>query len=244
MKTFKIRINKYLAQQGVASRRAADQLITQGKVLVNGHPAKLGEKIDPDTDKIEVNGLSVQSEVQLEYIALNKPKGFVSTTSDEFNRRKVTDLVPSKNRLFPVGRLDEDSHGLILLTNDGALAQRLTHPKFHLPKTYHLVIQGMVSDYQLDKLQHGIWLKEGKTLPTKVKILASKDNRTTLEMILFEGRNRQIRRMCGKLNLQLLDLARIAIGQVKLGSLKLGESRALTTEEVESLKSFKEGLAS
>lgn len=235
METSKVRINKYLASRGVASRRAVDILLSDGRVLVNGQVAKLGEKINPDQDALIVDGNSIAAEISLEYVALNKPRGVVSTSSDEFNRVKVIDLVPSKNRLFPVGRLDEDSHGLILLTNDGALAQKLTHPKFHIPKTYQLLIQGPVSQSQLDRLQNGVWLKEGKTLPTQVKVLSSKDNRTLLELTLREGRNRQIRRMCGKLNLQLLDLKRLAIGPVKLDNLKSGAFRPLTKSEIKSL---------
>lgn len=234
-----VRLNKYLSSQGIASRRKVDELILQRKVEVNSEIVKdLGVKIDPEKDKVCVNGKVVQQEASsFVYLALNKPKGVISTASDEHGRKSVVDLVNLPLRLYPIGRLDGQSTGLILLTNDGVLANKLTHPKFHIPKTYLVVIEGYVPDQVLNQFREGVNLKDGKTLPAQVKIINRTKNLVSLEVILHEGRNRQIRRMCAALNLQLRELKREAIGPIGLKDLKIGQWRELSKEEVDSLRS-------
>lgn len=197
-------------------------MIVNGEIIKN--PAT---KIDPDKDEIKINRQKIQEKEDFVYILLNKPKGVVSTVTDEFGRRTVLDLVKVSQRVYPVGRLDADSRGLIILTNDGDLTLKLTHPRFHIEKTYEVLIPGEVSAEQLLALQNGVMLKEGKTAPAKVIIKWKKFNRTLLEITLSEGRNRQIRRMCGKLNLEVLDLKRTAIGPIKLENLIEGSFRYL-----------------
>lgn len=232
-----IRLNKYLASLGIASRRGIDALISQGEVTVNDHQAKLGDQIDPSKDQILVKGKAVNPKTQLEYYLVNKPTGYVSTTSDPQNRRTITSLVSSKARLYPVGRLDQDSEGLVLLTNDGELTNLLTHPKYHLPKTYEVVLEGKWTDTKKVKLETGIKLKDGLTAPAQVKIINLRPRRTVIHLTLFEGKNRQIRRMASALNLEVVRLQRIALGPLKLESLKPGESRPLLPAEISALKS-------
>lgn len=232
-----IRINKYLASLGIASRRKVDDLILQGKISINGVVLKeLGTKVDPDKDDIRVNGNSIQEQNDFVYIVLNKPRGVISSASDEHGRQTVVDLVKSTVRIFPVGRLDQESEGLILLTNNGALTNNLTHPKFHISKTYHVLIEGLLSDSQLEKLQTGVILKDGLTAPAEVRVLEA-GKKSLIEIVLHEGRNRQIRRMCSELNIQLRNLKRVKIGEVGLGDLALGKFRDLTPEEISSLVS-------
>ncbi len=233
-----IRLNKYLASIGIASRRQIDTLISQGKFSVNNSPAQLGQQIDPEKDLIKFGEKTINPQkTEFEYIILNKPKGYLSTTRDTHTRKTILDLVKSKNRLYPIGRLDKDSEGLILLTNDGNLAYRLTHPKFHISKTYHVTVLGRVTDSQLSQLQAGIELEDGLTKPTKTRIISIGKRETVLEMILFEGKKRQIRRMCASLHLFVLKLERVAIGPIKLENLSLGKSRQLKPEEIKKLHS-------
>ncbi len=232
----KIRLNKFLATIGIGSRRKVNDLVKEGRVMVNNSPAQLNSRIDPVKDSIFVDNQKVQNKVQLNYILLNKPKGVISTTNDEFQRRSITDLIDTDNRIYPVGRLDAMTTGLMLLTNDGELTYRLTHPKFHIPKTYELLIQGTVEDKLLQKLEQGVVLKEPLTLPTEARVIWIKDNRTLIELTIHQGWNHQIRRMCGVLNLQLISLKRIAIGSIKLGNLEEGKYRYLTQEEIDHLK--------
>ncbi len=233
----KIRINKYLASIGVASRRKVDEMIPEGRIFVNGSPIKtLGFKVDPQKDEILVDGHKTHGREVAVYIALHKPKGVVSATLDELGRKTVLDLVKTDARIFPVGRLDENSSGLILLTNDGELTQKLTHPKFETPKTYRAYFQGKVDEWQLNKLRNGVILKDGKTAPAGVEILQEKDNRTLLQITIHEEKNRQIRRMCAAIRLNLLELKRISIGKVRLDNLASGKWRYLTDKEVEALK--------
>ncbi len=233
-----IRINKYLASIGVGSRRQIDKLISKGLVEVNGtRLEELGTKIDPEKDKITIEGEEIQYEDPLTYLVLNKPKGVVSTTSDEMGRESVIDLVESSRRLYPVGRLDQDSEGLILLTNDGELTHKLTHPKFHIEKVYLVEVVGDTSEKILDKLRKGVRLKDGVTAPAKVSVEKNSGKRSILRFIITEGKNRQIRRMCGAVDLEVLSLKRISIGPIELGDLKLGKSRKLTEEEIKQLKS-------
>lgn len=215
-------------------------MVEKGQIEVNGSPLKtLGFKIDPVRDKIKIDGKELGQErsdrPKTVYIILNKPIGVVSIVADELNRKTMLNFVNIPERVYPVGRLDQESRGLILLTNDGDLAQKLTHPKFHIPKTYEVLIQGMVDIWQLNKLKNGVTLKDGKTAPAEVEVLKEKDNRVLLKIVLHEGKNRQIRRMCAAIKLNLLDLKRIAMGPVELGDLAEGKWRYLTPEEITAL---------
>ncbi len=230
-----VRLNKYLADLGVAARRKIPEVLGQGRVKVNGVVAAgPGQRINPDRDEVLLDNKKLSAPQKI-YLALNKPFGIVSTTSDELGRATIASLVPRKTRLYPVGRLDKDSTGLIILTNDGQLSNLLSHPRHHLPKTYEVGVTGCAGEYQLQKLREGIELKEGRTAPAKVQVTANLPKRTTLEITIWEGRNRQIRRMCGKVGLTVVSLKRLSIGPVKLGYLKAGQWRELSQAEVEAL---------
>ncbi|MBI2598670.1 rRNA pseudouridine synthase [Candidatus Curtissbacteria bacterium] len=231
------RINKYLASLGVASRRKVDAMIEAGKVRVNGQLAKLGQKVDPRRDKVTLNGQVISAKKELTYIILNKPKGVISTAKDTHDRKTVVDLVRSKERLFPVGRLDSQSEGLILLTNDGELMQRMTHPKYHVPKVYEVVVLGNVSDLKIGRMRSGMRLRGGDfTSEAKVEVTLRDEHKTILMVTLGEGKNRQIRRMCEALHLHLLALKRVSMGPVKLGDLGKGQSRMLESKELKELE--------
>lgn len=232
-----MRINKYLASLGVASRRKVDVMIEEGKIRVGGRIVKLGEQIDPAHDNVTVGGKEVgQTTVDKVYYAVNKPKGVISTARDTHGRLTVVSLVRSRVRLFPVGRLDAESEGLMLLTNDGELMQRMTHPKYHVPKVYEVVILGNLSEERLARLRGRVKLRDGSmTMPADVRVIANKENKTVVEIILKEGKNRQIRRMCEALNLHLLNLKRVAMGPIELADLQTGESRKLEETEVKEL---------
>lgn len=228
---------KYLANSGVASRRKVDQMVRDGRVSVNGKKViDPGLTIDPQKDEISVDGKKIQGVSQYVYIMLNKPKGVISTVSDEKKRQTVVDLVKTKARVYPVGRLDEDSTGLILLTNDGQLANKLTHPRYEIPKTYQVAVRGEITEERLRRLREGVRLKEGITSLAEVEVVNPDPKRTLLQMTIHEGWNRQIRRMCGVVGLNVVALKRVAMGPLQLGDLQWGEWRNLTAEEVSSLK--------
>lgn len=230
-----IRLDKFLSGNGVTSRRGVKHFLKTEIVTVNGKRVReSGTRINPEKDEIKLNGQKLKT-VKLVYYLLNKPKGIISTSSDEFNRQNVTDLVPKDQRVFPVGRLDKDTHGLILLTNDGTLTNKLTHPSSHVSKIYRLGIKGRVSDGKIEKLEKGIMLTDGITNPANVKRVKETEEQTTLEMEIFEGRYRQIRRMCEAIFLPLIDLKRIQFGPIKIEGLKEGKYRELTKEEIKSL---------
>lgn len=214
-----MRLNKFLAGAGIASRRGADKLIEEGRIKINGGRANLGDKVN-GKEKILFDNLEIKSSENKEYIMLYKPAGIVSTVSDERGRQKVVDLVKSKNRLYPVGRLDKNSEGLILLTNDGELALKLTHPKFHLEKEYEVILDRELKN---NKIKTGI-----------NKIIRSEKNK--INIIMYEGKKRQIREMCWEAGLRVKKLTRIRIGNLKIGDLTPGESRHLTPQEVSGLK--------
>lgn len=232
-----IRINKYLASLGISSRRKIDTLIYQSRITVNSHPATPGQKINPQQDQIRLDGKLIKNESpQLEYILLNKPRKVLSTTKDDKGRNTVLKYVNSPNRLYPIGRLDNESTGAIILTNDGDLAHRLTHPKHHIAKTYLVETNSKVSQEQIQKLSQGVVIETKITQPAQVCVHFKNGNKTTLKITIFEGKNRQIRKMFKKLNLKVSSLHRISIGPVMLHHLKLGQTRNLTSIEIAKLK--------
>lgn len=230
------RLDKFLSNNGISSRRGIKQLLKNENVTVNGKRVReSGTRIDASHDEVKINGKKIKAS-SLVYFLLNKPKGIISTSSDEFDRTNVTDLIDTPHRIYPVGRLDKDTHGLILLTNDGELTHKSTHPKFHVPKKYQLIIQGNVSEEKMNKLRNGVILSDGLTAPALIKLVKQKERETILEMEIYEGRYRQIRRMCQAIFLDLVDLKRIQFGPIKIGSLKEGQYRKLTENEIEQLK--------
>ena len=231
-----IRLQKLLSQCGIASRRKAEQMIIDGHVKVNGKTAQLGDKVRP-TDKVFVNGKRVLTNAKpsYRYIMLNKPRGYVTTVSDELGRKTVMDLVDCEARVYPVGRLDKDSEGLLILTNDGSFANALTHPKHNYAKVYRVTVKPSVNDEMLEKMRNGIEIDGRKTAPCDINVITEEDGRVVLEFILREGRNRQIRKMCEAVGLQVARLKRISIGPVKLGMLQTGKTRRLTDNEVHKL---------
>lgn len=237
----KIRIQKVLSECGVASRRKAEELIKNNLVLVNGKTAKIGDKVDPNADKIFVNGELINRDVKKYYIMLHKPRGFVSTLSDELNRKCVADLVseiPAK--IYPVGRLDKDSEGLLLMTNDGEFSNSIIHPSRHIEKKYRVTVRPKVTEEQLVELSSGMEIDGYKTAPARVNVLKSAEDRSVLEIIISEGRNRQIRKMCELAGLEVARLKRVSIGQLKLGMLQPGKWRELSPQEVKMFAPKKE----
>ena len=234
-----IRIQKVLSENGVMSRRKAEEAIAQGRVTVNGHPAQPGNPVVPSRDVIAVDGVRVQlrKKKQNVYIMLHKPRGFVTTTSDELGRRCVTDLVKdAPAHVYPVGRLDRNSEGLLLLTNDGAFANLVMHPSNHISKTYRVTVRPDVSDEQAAKMSAGVMLDGRMTLPATVLVLEKQDGRVVLQITIQEGRNRQVRRMCEAVGLEVARLKRTSVGPLKLGMLQPGQWRELRPGEVAALR--------
>lgn len=232
----KIRLQKVLAGCGLASRRKAEEMIAAGRVKVNGAVAQIGCKVDPDSDKITVEGKPLEQKGEPVYIMLHKPRGFITTMSDEMGRKCVAELVRGiPERVYPVGRLDRESEGLLLMTNDGAFANAMTHPSQHVPKTYRVTVRPSVTEEQLTQMQVGMEIEGRKTAPAGVRVLLQEKDRVVLEIILYEGRNRQIRKMCEQLNLEVARLKRTAVGSLRLGMLAPGKWRSLTAEEVRRL---------
>lgn len=232
-----MRLQQYLAQCGVASRRKSEEIITQGRVRVNGRPVKLGDSVDPKHDIVSIDGQRIERQKELRYIMLYKPRGFVTTLTDEQGRRCITDLIRDiPQRVYPVGRLDRNSEGLLLLTNDGDFANAMMHPRNHIAKVYRVTVQPQVTTLQQAKFEEGILLDGRRTAPAQMSVLEEKDGRSIVEIVLYEGRNRQIRRMLEALQLEAMRLKRKAIGSVKLGMLQPGQWRDLTPQEVRSLQ--------
>jgi len=232
-----VRLQKFLADNGVASRRKSEELISQGKVKVNGVTAHIGDKVNPKTDKITVSGKRIAVDNELVYIMLHKPRGFITTMSDEKDRRCVAQLISDvPKRVYPIGRLDRESEGLLLLTNDGELANAITHPKKHVPKTYRVTVRPNITEEQITALTTGVEIDGRVTAPSEVHILEKQEGRVVLSITIYEGRNRQIRKMCESLSLEVARLKRTQIGPVKLGMLAQGKYRFLTDDEVRKLK--------
>ena len=234
------RIQKVLAGQGICSRREAERLIAAGKVKVNGHPVGLGDKMDPDYDKVSIDGKNVRivRKRQYTYIMLNKPRGYLTTRSDDRGRKTVMDLVADVPAMLrPVGRLDKDSEGLLLMTDDGAFINLLTHPSGGVGKLYRVTVNPRATEEQIVKMASGVVLDDGvRTQPCVIHVASDEPGRTVLEITLHEGRNRQIRRMCSAVGLQVARLKRSAEGPVKLGMLQPGEYRELKKSEITALR--------
>ncbi|MBQ8296434.1 MAG: rRNA pseudouridine synthase [Ruminococcus sp.] len=234
----KIRIQKMIADSGCCSRRKAELLISQGRVKLNGHPVKLGDKCGyKDLITIDGERIYMPRKRNFLYIMLNKPRGYVTTVSDELDRRCVMDLLEGvEERVYPVGRLDRNSEGLLLFTNDGEFANSIMHPSRHIAKTYRVTVRPSISDDQLAALSEGVEIDGRKTLPATVVVKEKEAGRVVLLITIKEGRNRQIRKMCEAVGLEVARLRRISIGPLRLGMLKPGTYRELTAEELRALR--------
>ncbi len=232
-----MRLNKYIAQSGVASRRKADQLTLNGAVRINNKVMKEpGYDVKPE-DVVEVNGLALRPASKKIYIVLNKPKGYITTVSDEQNRPTVMDLVSDiTERIFPVGRLDYNTTGLLIMTNDGELSQKLTHPQHQVSKTYHARVSGILSNEKLAKLRKGVDIGGFVTSNARVEILKQGDRSAIVEIEIHEGKNRQVRKMFATVGCKVQELERVSMGELRLGRLMEGHYRKLTAKEVEYLK--------
>ena len=231
-----MRINKYLAESGVASRRASDTLIEEKRVLINGKTATLGSEVE-DGDTVTVDGSVVRPVKKYSYYMLIKPKGYVTTVKDDKGRKTVMDLLPKKgDRLYPVGRLDYDTEGLLIITNDGDLAQRLTHPVNEVPKTYVAKIEGVLTENMLARLRGGVEVDGVRTKKSAVRIVDETKTETKVSVTITEGRNRQVRKMFEAVGKEVIFLKRVKIGDLALRGLNRGEYRPLTKEEIYYLK--------
>lgn len=230
-----VRLDKYLANLGVCARRGVDALLQNNTVTVNGERVtQSGMRISPRLDVVLINGGKIKKPV-LKYYLLNKPKGYVSTTADKHAKKHVVSLIKTQERIYPVGRLDKDTTGLLILTNDGELTNLITHPRYQHNKTYLLTLSGMITGEQIRRLQNGVHLEDGKTAPADVKLISRQPSQSKLTMTIHEGKNRQIRRMCQAVGIKLLELERIAIGKLR-SNLKPGKYRELSKIEVTNLK--------
>ncbi len=232
----RIRLQKYLSMCAVASRRKAEELIAQGKVKVNGKVAQIGDKISPKHDTVTVSGRKIVGSRKHYYIMLHKPRGYITTMDDEMGRKCVAELVRDVGaRVYPVGRLDKDSEGLLLMTNDGEFANHMTHPSKHIPKTYRVTVRPDVTEDMLTAFATGMEIDGRITAPGGAHIIEKQDNRVVMEIVLYEGRNRQIRKMCESLGLEVARLKRTSMGSLKLGMLPPGKWRELKEDEVHKL---------
>jgi len=225
------RLHKYLAHCGIASRRDCETLIEEGRVEVNGDVVtRLGTTIDPSEDRVRVDGEQVNEEKKVYYL-VNKPRGYLCTNRDDHGRPRVIELVPEQRRIYTVGRLDEDSEGLILLTNDGTLANVVTHPRYEVDKTYKLLVRGSVARDAMKKIESGVWLAEGKTAPAHVRRITRKGPNTLVTVTMWEGRNRELRRIFAKVGLRVQTLLRAAVGTLKLEGMPTGAWRRVHPRE-------------
>lgn len=234
-----VRLQKALADAGIASRRASEELISAGKVTVNRRPARLGQRIRPSKDIVEVDGVRVQVDPDKEYLMVNKPEGYVTTVKDPEGRKTVMDLIGSDSRLFPVGRLDIGTEGLLLITNDGDLAHKLTHPSFGVDKTYVVEVRGWVDRKTMDQLRKGVRIDRGRpAVASSVKALSStrgKNPATAMEIVVHEGRKHVVKKMCEEIGHPVKRLVRVGFGPLRIGRLAPGTYRKLTPKEVTSL---------
>lgn len=234
-----MRLQRYMAKSGVASRRRSEEIIKEGRVKVNDIIHKEMGYIVKAEDIVKVDGKIIKPEKENIYIILNKPKGYITTLDDSFNRPSVIDLIKGiDERIFPIGRLDKDSSGLLLFTNDGKLANKLMHPKYEVKKTYRVLVKGIINKTTIKELEDGVYIGDRKTYPAELNIIninKSKNN-SLVDITIHEGRNRQVRRMFSRMGHSVLELERISQGEIELGNLKRGQWRYLTADEVKSLK--------
>ncbi len=238
----KIRIQKYMSEIGILSRRKAEEEIKAGKIMINGRNAVLGQKINPGFDVIKYNNTIINAggENRKLYVMLNKPAGYITTLSDDRGRKCITEFIRDIDaRIYPCGRLDRDSEGLLILTNDGDFAYKLTHPGFNIPKIYHVTISCGITTEQLNALSQPMIIDDYQIKPVKITVITREKDFTVLRMALFEGRNRQIRNMCELCGLKIIHLRRIAIGDLALGDLKPGKWKFLSTRQIKYLKGIK-----
>lgn len=235
-----VRLQKFLAEAGIASRRKSEELILAGEISVNGNVVReLGVKINDKTDVVLYKGERVQPQSRKVYIMLHKPEGFVTTVKDQFGRASVADLVKDiDERIFPVGRLDYNTSGLLIMTNDGSLTYKLTHPKYEVSKKYMVKIYGEPDAKALKKFRNGMYIDGKKTKPAKIDITKKDERFSYAEITISEGRNRQIRKMCEEIKHPVASLKRIAVGELSLGDLPKGKYRPLTQKEIDYLKSL------
>lgn len=232
-----IRLQKFLADCGICSRRKAEEYILQGDVIVNGETiTELGFKVNENKDKVYFKDKLVKIEQKKVYIMLNKPEGCVTTVKEQFDRKTVFDYINIKERIVPVGRLDYDTSGLLILTNDGDLTYKLTHPKHNIKKVYIAKVYGIPTKEKLERFKKGVIIDGYKTLPANVQILEKDNKYSTLKISITEGRNRQVRKMCDAIGYRVVNLKRVAIEKITIGNLKIGEYRYLTKEEISYLK--------
>ena len=233
------RVQRALARAGFGSRRACEQLIVDARVTVNGTVATLGDRVDPEVDTVAVDGVTVNLDPNVRYYALHKPPGVVTTMNDPQGRPDIRGFLPEDGpRVFPVGRLDRDSEGLLLLTNDGELGNRLLHPRYAVEKEYLAEVDGAPTDRLVSRIRRGVELEDGLAKPTAVRVVAASGPRGALRLTMTEGRKREVRRLLAEVGLPVTRLVRLRIGPVKLGSLPPGELRELTPEEIRSLAQF------
>ena len=237
-----MRINKYIALCGVASRRKAEELILAGRVTVNDEVmTELSYKVDEENDIVKVDDKLIKEENKLVYILLNKPEGYITTVKDQFDRPSVLDLVSDiKERVYPIGRLDYETSGLLLLTNDGDLTYKLTHPKHEVDKTYVARVKGKLTKEEIERFKTGLKIEDYTTAPAKLKVIKYDEQRNSslLEIKIHEGKNRQVRKMCKAINHPVLRLRRSAMGKIKIGDCEIGKYRYLTEDEIKYLKNL------
>ncbi|MGL5330336.1 MAG: pseudouridine synthase [Peptostreptococcaceae bacterium] len=238
-----MRINKYIASCGIASRRKAEEIILQGRVKVNGETVnELSFSVDENNDIVEIDNERIGLDEKKVYIVLNKPEGYITTVKDQFDRPSVLDLVSDiKERIYPIGRLDYETSGLLILTNDGDLTYTLTHPKHEVDKTYMAIVKGIPSEKELEDFKNGLYIEDYKTAPAKIKVVKSdkEKNYSICQIKIHEGRNRQVRKMCRAINHPVLRLRRVAMGDITLKETEVGKYRYLTNEEINYLKELK-----
>jgi 23S rRNA pseudouridine2605 synthase len=230
------RLQKYIARCGVTSRRKAEELIFQGRVKVNGEVVINIITINPERDRVEVDDKLIMPNENKIYIMLNKPTGIITSAKDQFGRKTVLDIINVKERVYPVGRLDYDTSGLLILTNDGDFAYKMTHPSHEVEKVYVAEVLGTPTEEEMNAFRNGLHIEDYVTSPAEIRILSKKSKTSIVEIKIHEGRNRQVRKMCDKIDHPVIKLKRIRIGKLSLGDLKIGEWRHLTSEEVRYLK--------
>lgn len=235
-----MRLQKFMAKCGVASRRRSEEIISEARVKLNGITiSEPGTKVNINEDSVTVDGKEIKLEENNIYLLLNKPTGYITTVSDEFNRSTVLDLVKDiEERVYPVGRLDYDTSGLLLLTNDGDLAYKLTHPKYEVEKKYLAKVEGAPSKKKLDEFRNGLKIEDYITSKARITLIKQEKNFSSLEIVIHEGKNRQVRKMCSKIGHPVIELKRIEIDGIKLGNIEEGKWRYLTSSEVDNLKSI------